>query len=359
MSLRRALLIRVGALGDTILASSVAGMLKRDFPGMEVDFLASSGLEGLFSLIPEVTAAVSVPLRRLPLALNPLLQQRVRRLNQRGYELVYLMETNPRFLPLLEAIRSEKKIALGLLDAGEEPGAWLPVPVRYQRTLSARGLAGPEIFYPRLVVNRKEEPRVSALLGDLGLDPDRPIFGLHPGNSFRARKKWKKWTSRADLRSWPEDSWVELAAGIHRNIGDAQFVLFGSAQDRAANARVETILRKKLAGIRMASSAGRTTDLPLAAALMSRFSLFVATDTGPLHMAAALHVPLVGLYGPTRFEETGPFTGEPTASTIRRRLPCQPCYGGPMQRTCRSNRCMQEIRAEEVLERVLEMAVLP
>ena len=163
---------------------------------------------------------------------------------------------------------------------------------------------------------------------------------------------------RADLRSWPEQQWLELTRKIHGASPDVQFVLFGSSQDRLVNGRIERSLRKDLPGLRMASSAGRT-NLPLAAALLKRFSLFVATDTGPLHMAAALNVPLIGLYGPTRFKETGPFTDQAKVSTIRKSLPCQPCYGGPMQRSCRNNRCMQEIQAEEVMQLIFQMDVLP
>ena len=92
----------------------------------------------------------------------------------------------------------------------------------------------------------------------------------------------------------------------------------------------------------------RTT---LAAALLERFSLFVSTDTGPLHMAAALRVPFVGLYGPTRFDETRPFPSEPVGTVLRHSLPCQPCYGTPDQRRCRDNVCMQGIEAREVVEK--------
>ena len=357
MRLGRALLVRLGALGDTILASSVAGLLKKNFPGIKVDFLASAGLEGLFTMIPDVTEVCGVPFRRLPLAVHPVLRRRLRSLNQRGYDLAVLLETSPRFLPLLNAIRADQKLALGLPDERGRPAEGLPVPIRYQRLLWDRGIVAQEVCYPRLVVRKQDEERAFTLLSALGLDPSRPLIGLHPGNSFRTRKKWRRWLKKADLRSWPEKRWLDLVHGIHRFSGDVQFVLFGSAQDRPVNARIERNLRKDLPGLRIASSAGRT-DLPLAAALLSRFSLFVATDTGPLHMAAALKVPLVGLYGPTRFEETGPFTDQPKASTIRRSMPCQPCYGGPLQRTCMSNRCMQEIRAEEVLQLIVQMDVL-
>ncbi len=106
--------------------------------------------------------------------------------------------------------------------------------------------------------------------------------------------------------------------------------------------------------MRLADAAGRT-DLTLAAALLRRFALFVSTDTGPLHMAAALRVPFVGLYGPTRFEETRPFPPDRAGVVLRQSLPCQPCYGTREQRRCRDNICMQRIEAGDVVQKAREL----
>jgi ADP-heptose:LPS heptosyltransferase len=72
-------------------------------------------------------------------------------------------------------------------------------------------------------------------------------------------------------------------------------------------------------------------------------------------MAAALRVPFVGLYGPTRFDETRPFPPDPVGAVLRRSLPCQPCYGTPNQRRCRNNLCMQQIEAREVVEKAIQV----
>ncbi|MEW6439697.1 MAG: glycosyltransferase family 9 protein [bacterium] len=358
MSLRRVLLIRLGALGDTILASSAAGLLRRHQPDVEIDLLVSSGLERLCVMVPEVSEAYGVPLRKLPPAWNPGLRRTLLRLNRKGYDLAYLMETSPRFLPLLRSIRADEHLALGQGAERDEPAEGVPAALRYQRLLWAEGIAPDQVCYPRLAPKEEAVQGASRLLADLGLDPRRPLVGLHPGNSFRGRKKWRRWRQRADIRSWPETRWVELVRGLVRLCPEAQLVLFGSAQDRPVNGRVLKGVGRELPGCAIASSAGRTENLALAAALLSRFSLFVATDTGPLHMAAALGVPLVGLYGPTRYRETGPFTDRAAAVTVRKSLPCQPCYGRAEQKICRLNRCMLEIRADEVLEKIVETRVL-
>ncbi len=350
----RVLLIRLGALGDTLHASSAANLLKKHAPHMEVDFLAAAGLGDLFKMIPSVTEAYCLPFRKIPFRLHPWRSALRNRLNGRAYKLAYLMETNPRFLPLLNAIDADRKMTVGRMDDGERLNTTLPNPVRYQSPLWDAGLVPREICFPELVVNGEDAGRAEELLVSLGLDPKAPLIGLHPGNSYQARKIWRKKLRRTDLRCWPEWRWEELVLLMQEANRRLQFVLFGGPQDRQANDRIAGRLRSVAPRFRLAQAAGRT-DLPLAAALLERFSLFVSTDTGPLHMAAALRVPFVGLYGPTRFDETRPFPPEPVGAVLRYSLPCQPCYGTRDQRRCRENLCMRQIEAGEVVEKAREV----
>ncbi len=351
----RALLIRLGAIGDTLHATSAARFLGQRFFDMKVDFLASPTAAVLFPLIPEVERAYVLPSRKIPFRVNPGWVRLKREIGRQTYRLVYLMETNPRFLPLLDGVRAERKIALGRDERiSGAMAAELPVPVRYQLLLADPPMAEPEkTFSPRLVPRGEDRRRAHQCLVSLGMDPDLPLLGLHPGNSFRARKPGRRWFRHADNRSWPEESWVELIRGVHSLHGEIQVVLLGSARDRPVNRRVARAARHAEPGIRLADAAG-STDLPAAAALLERFSLFVSTDTGPLHMAAALGVPLIGLYGPTRYDQTRPFPVMPTAVVLRKDLPCQPCYGTPRQKTCTENICMRSIRVEDVLNMVGE-----
>jgi len=181
---------------------------------------------------------------------------------------------------------------------------------------------------------------------------------LHPGNSFRQRKKFRRWVQSRDLRSWPEDRWCSLIQTLHQCYADLQFVLFGSLWERMVNERILECLHCKEGNIQAASSAG-LTDLPLSAALMERFHVFISTDSGPIHMAAALSTPIVGLYGPTRFEETRPFCDERLFRIVRKCLPCQPCYGKPLQKRCTENKCMHGIEISEVMSALEELGALP
>jgi ADP-heptose:LPS heptosyltransferase len=86
-------------------------------------------------------------------------------------------------------------------------------------------------------------------------------------------------------------------------------------------------------------------NLSQSAALIQRCSLFITPDTGPMHMAVGLKVPLLGLFCPTGVEVTGPLDYSP-AMVIQKTVPCNPC----LVRDCRENFCMRQISVEEVCE---------
>jgi len=95
-------------------------------------------------------------------------------------------------------------------------------------------------------------------------------------------------------------------------------------------------------------------SLSQSAALIQRCSLFITADTGPMHMAVGLGVPLVGLFCPTNAEVTGPLH-HPPAMIIKKNVPCNPC----LVRDCQDNFCMRQISIKEVCEaadRMLETA---
>jgi heptosyltransferase-2 len=94
--------------------------------------------------------------------------------------------------------------------------------------------------------------------------------------------------------------------------------------------------------------AGLTTVMELAA-LIERCRVFVTNDTGPMHLACAVSVPVAAIIGPTDPEATGPLG---TAAIIRKDVACAPC----LRRECPTDhQCMTLIGVEEVYQAVRGM----
>ena len=86
--------------------------------------------------------------------------------------------------------------------------------------------------------------------------------------------------------------------------------------------------------------------------LISNLDLFITADTGPMHLAAALKVPTVAIFGPTKSNETSQWMSQ-KSEIVKKNLDCQPC----MKRNCPlgHHHCMKQIKATEVLKAVMKL----
>ena len=173
------------------------------------------------------------------------------------------------------------------------------------------------------------EAEIDRLLAEIDAPRGR-LVGLHLGASFGRSKLW------------PAESFARLASRL-----DAVRlvpVLLGAPADRDVAAAVAAASRRA-----PPSLVGR--DRPsLLPRLLSRLSCVVSGDTGIAHLAAALGVPTVTLFGPTDPRLTAPRA--PTAHVVARSVPCAPCF----LRSCPiEHPCLRSIEPEEV-ERLVRRA---
>jgi lipopolysaccharide heptosyltransferase I len=131
------------------------------------------------------------------------------------------------------------------------------------------------------------EARIDEFLASTGLKPQDRLVVLNPG------------AGRPDKR-WPVARFRDLAKNLVAGAAAAVVVTWGPNELEDARAIVD------------GSPGGRVslappTDLDELLAVLRRASIVVAGDTGPLHMAAALGTPCIGLYGPTSAERNGPY----------------------------------------------------
>jgi heptosyltransferase II len=213
----------------------------------------------------------------------------------------------------------------------------------YQHLTRTLGIApGPLVADVRV----DAEHRVTAdrLLREHGWD-DGPLVGIAPGAAYG-------WAKR-----WPPDRVGALAARLARDAG-ASVVLVGAAADQDTVAEVTRAAFAAGAGARNIIDLAGKTDLPALAGVLARCRAFVSNDSGAMHLAAAVDVPVVGIFGPTREWATSPLPGPHgiRAAIVRTDVWCRPC----MLRTCPiDHRCMTGIGVEDVISPVLAMLRAP
>ena len=142
-----------------------------------------------------------------------------------------------------------------------------------------------------------------------------------------------------DTKLWDDDNFARLADLIKNNL-KMNVVFTGSEKSI-----IEGITTKmKTKGINL----GGQTNLLELAYLYKKARFVITTDSGPMHLAAAMGKPVVALFGPTDPARTGPY-GEGHI-IVRAGLPCSPCF----LKKCPTRKCMQDISPEQVFAVIVE-----
>jgi len=125
--------------------------------------------------------------------------------------------------------------------------------------------------------------------------------------------------ARWPTKCWPAQNFAELVRLFAQNVSDARFVVMGGAGDKPAGEMITCA-----APDRVLNLCGETT-LPEMIEWLRLCSLMITNDTGPMHAAAALGIPVVALFGPTDPSNTGPYGQLENVMRIDYDLPCAPC----------------------------------
>jgi len=303
------------------MATPVITALRRRYPQAEIDFLCSAVARPLLELHPSLSRVFDLKLRNVPYLVSAEKRRLAAELRERNYASAVLLESAPAYREILE--RS------GLREIRSITENFDPKLHSIVNNLRAAGETGENPPPMELHLAAADEARAAAWLDSL----PRPVIGLHAGWGPARRKG-----QREDrLKSWSVENFRKLAGLLK-----GSRVLTGGPDDVAAAKR----LAKGLSPAPLIL-AGKTSVRELAA-VISRLDLLVSVDSGPAHMAAALGTPLVVLWGPAILEQVRPMGDPAKIRIVREPVPCAPCYGTALMKTCRRNVCMEGITPERV-----------
>jgi heptosyltransferase-1 len=345
------LIVKLSAIGDVIHTLPALNAIKRHYPNARITWLVEEAAADLIEGHPALDRVLVSKRKRWLRGLSG--PSRVEHIKAAGaflkdlrdtrYDLVLDFQASLKGGILIALTRSSRKIGFGKgLEHQEHSYLFLneKVPaVDMEIHALTRGLlmlesigipAGP-IEY-RLPVSEHERQAIAALLKVEGGDRSGKIVAINPV------AQWK-------TKLWQNAKFAKLADYLAERYG-VTVVFSGGLADRPI---VEDIrLRMKARPLNLA---GRTTLKELAA-LYEQAVCLISTDTGPMHLGAAVGTPVVALFGPTAPWRTGPFGDG--HRVIRAAVDCAPCF----KRTCDTAQCMQKITVAQVIDGIEQLGVL-
>ncbi len=319
--LRRVLVIQLRHHGDVLLASPVFTVLKRRIPGIEIDALVYAETREMLELHPAIAQVHWVERKWKDVSVLSRLAAEwrlYRELRARRYDLLIHLTDHPRGAWLARALGTRYAVAP---NVARKPRAWkrsfthlVPLPAhggRHRVEINLDALrrigiqpGGEEERRLVLAPGGDAEREVERLLSAQGLAPGKFVH-FHPG-------------SRWQFKCWPAEQAAALIDALAKR---GERIVLTAAPDERELALMATI--RGHASAQVVDLSGRLS-LKQLAALTAKAKLFIGVDSAPMHMAAAMHTPVVALFGPSGEIEWGPWK-VPHRVVVSTEHPCRPC----------------------------------
>ncbi|UCD34863.1 MAG: lipopolysaccharide heptosyltransferase I [Nitrospiraceae bacterium] len=329
------LIIKPSSLGDIVHALPFLKAVKDSFPEAQVDWVVSKDLMGVLEGNPLIHRLIPIDKDSWKRAGNLLrtvkeLSSLRKTLKTGQYDIVVDLQGLLRSGLIGFFTPAAKKV--GFADARE----------------------GSTFFYDTRVETPSPAHAVDRSLAAaraVGAEPGKALFPLQTGQKAQERVRQllggiKDYAVIVPSARWESKRWpAEKFASLTEKIGITS-VVAGSRGDAA----IAESIRSHSSGT-VIDLCGRT-NLQELVALISGARALISNDSGPLHIAAALNVPLIAVFGPTDPAKTGPYGWQSNKKmkVVSAGVPCSPCR----RRTCRDMRCMGEISAEDVYQALKE-----
>lgn len=330
-SIEKILVRGVNWIGDTILTLPSIEALRNLLPRAHITLLVKDHLSSLFRNAPWVDEVLACP--RASAGMRSLEEEihLVRNLRRGGYNCALVFPRSPRsaLTPYLAGIRYRIGYAAH--------GRGLLLTHRIRETQALRTSHQADYYYelvkfmgvsagrplPRLCIGSEEDALAQSFYDATGIASQHRVIALNPGSTYGPAK------------CWPPGRYIELARRLLASPRNRLLLVGGSDNAGLVEYIYLSLNRRALKAV------GK--DLMLLAAILKRCDLMITNDTGPMHMASAVGIPVIALFGPTDPLTTSPLG--PHNRLMRKQTDCSPC----LKRICPHNhRCMEAITVDEV-----------
>jgi len=330
--MQRLLVVRIGRLGDTILATPVIGALQAALgDGVAIDFASSSGASArILAMDRRVNRVFPIVHRSTPWRLHRVKRQLERHSRENPYDLVINLETGSECDDFTRFVHYREFCGRPLQKTSHMPGRHC---VDTEKAIYAGRLGEGITAAAETALDLDLKPQA------LPVPPDAAYVVINPGFSGFLRPGYRS------HRGWPLAHWQRLVERLTEAEGMAVLVN-GTSDEQPGFSKL-----LQLPGVHSLFG----SSLPVLCTALQNAAALVTVDTGTMHLATALGTPVAALFGPTDPLLTGPYSRKIPHRVLSGGVDCQPCFGTPLQKKCLVNRCMSELEPARVLEAVVDL----
>jgi heptosyltransferase I len=321
---RKILIVKPSSLGDVIHSLPFLNAVRICFPKSEIHWVIAKGLEGILENHPMINKLWVIDKdswKNIQKVKGTIQEIKVlfKKLKHEKYDLVVDLQgllrsgviTGATGAPVRIGFREAREGSSVFYTHKVTGGKYIHAVDRYLKIAEFLGCKIADISFPF-------PPFDSSLFFIPDLSSLKDYIVIVPG------ARWK-------TKIWPAEKFGRLASLL-----PLKSIIVGSKTDKAIADEIVS-----LSGGRAVSLAGKT-NLRELIAIISKANFIVSNDSGPMHIAAALNVPVFAVFGPTDPLRTGPYGKGHTI--IREDILCSPCF----RKSCDEMKCMKDLSVEKV-----------
>jgi lipopolysaccharide heptosyltransferase I len=315
----------MSALGDIVHALPVLAAIRHAYHDIEIDWLADRRYAGVLSYVEGITQVIHG---------RPSLSKAVATMRPRGYDVAIDLQGLLKSAAMARLSGAARVIGFEQRVLRERAAAWFysetavvpPGAHVIQKNLSVMPLLGVSqpgaVRFPFVTPDSAPADEMSSVAASRGFGG---VALINPGAGWPNKR-------------WPAERFGAVARSIAAHHRLLPVVLWGDSEAPLADSVVE---HSEGAAVRAPQ-----TTLGDLLALSTRAALIVSGDTGPLHIAAAVGTPIVGVYGPTWPERNGPWRADDVV--VSRAVVCECHHKRQCLRQDLSSMCLNDVTVEEV-----------
>ncbi len=324
---RKALIIKLFAAGDVVMATPVAEALAEN--GYHVSWLTGEWSAALLRENPHVHRTFVEPDKIFYDASLRSKFSVVKALRREKFDIVIALHDH-RLVKLFAKSLGAKRVLF--FERGN--GGVLHQGKAYYHALSSLGISG-EMPSPKLYFSEEEQEKALTFFRKYRIPQDSRIIAIAPGGGRNPKTVFS-------LKQWGADKYQELAGMLLQRFASRIF-LFGHKEEKSLCEEISCVNTERII------NACGTLTLRETSACIKSCHVFIGSDSAPAHIASALSVPSVVLFGPTNPDVWKPF-GAP-AQIVKENYDCMPCYkdDGNFPLCPHEHRCMKTLSAQSVL----------
>jgi len=347
--MNKVLIIKLGAIGDLLMATPAIRALKNAYPTAHVSILVGKSSKMAVNGNPHIDEFIECDdyiiykgtlLQKLKYILSLILK-----IKREKYDVVFIFHRDWRFN--LFAFLCGIPERVGFDRNGE--GRFLTNKVRisgikhnidqYLEIIKAIGIRddGKGMDF---IISNEVEKAADEILTRKGLKNGDIKIGVLAGGASNIK-------TEMPIKRWPVEDYTELSGKIVA--GGYKVILLGAESDKSNS---EIISRNIVNGV--IDLTGRTT-LEETAAVMKRCKVIITHDSGPMHLASAMQVPVISIFGPTDPREYYPLNSGGHYFWNAENIECAPCYEDGRFPDCNDPICIKAVTVEQVYEKLKDI----